>query len=63
MGKPEACVQCGSSDVIPTARLYVRGLVSDYGVAVDRKPGAILGPGTEHEKLRACVCAACGFAT
>lgn len=60
MDKPETCVRCGSADVIPTARFFVRGMVKDYGVAVDRKPGAVLAPGTEYEELRACVCATCG---
>ena len=60
MGKPETCMRCGSTDVIPTARLYIRGNVRDYGIAVDRKPGAALAPGTEREDLRTCVCAACG---
>ena len=60
-----SCQRCGSTDVIPKARVVDRG---DYGadfgnirIGVARKPHAAFFKGLEHADVWARVCGECGF--
>ena len=59
------CIRCGSSKVVPAARVVERlegGVQSPYGVQVrvDRRPDALLSKQAELSELRARVCGECG---
>lgn len=60
------CAKCGSTKVVPRARVIDRGDGSmDIGnvrLGVARKPEAWLFKGEEREDVYARLCGACGFA-
>ena len=66
MGPEMTCSKCGSSKVVPRARVIDRG---DYSVdvgnvrlGVARKPRALLFKGQERADIYARLCGACGYA-
>ena len=63
MGNETKCVKCGSTDVIPSARVIDRdydGTTLGLCLGVARKPDAFLFKREEIGEVRARVCADCG---
>ena len=60
------CSKCGSSKVVPRARVIDRGDhstdVGNVRLGVDRKPQALVFKGQERADIYARVCGECGFA-
>ena len=59
------CGKCGSAQVVPRARVIDRGDYSadsgNIGVAVARRPHALIFKNSELADVYARVCGACGF--
>ncbi len=63
MANETKCVKCGSTLIIPSARVIDRdahGTGLNLHVGVARKPEALLFKGEEIAEVRARVCADCG---
>jgi hypothetical protein len=61
MKPADACTRCGSSKVIPRARVIERAADQALRVAVARKPAALVFKGEEKIDAYARVCGECGF--
>ena len=64
MGKKLTCLHCGSDDIVKQVRVIDRGRQDhkrDLKLEVYEDPTVFIFKGTHEGKLRAHVCADCGF--